>query len=402
MKRNIPSQLMKDSAKQCARAHREAEIAKKRAAQKSHKLLQPRKKQSGLNYLEQRLTDVDEINAEIADWIGELQTILEHTLAVEDTISFDNLRIRDTFPAMETPQQLSIASPQPQFQKPPSLPHWLMQRLPFLERRYQKALRNAESNYQIAKQKYEEKETSRQLSLERLKANYEWHKHTAILETKKRNAEVDELEEAYQDRAEAAVVLYNEMVLERSEYPLLEDLQYISYTDENKVAFPQQFQVAYFSAAKQLVIDYELPTWKIIPTIAEVRYDGGKDEIYGIPRTLREIEELYQNLIAAITLRTISEVFAADLGQHLDFVVFNGFVQKLDFNTKKHIPTNLISVRVSKDSFSNLNFSTIDTLTCLRKLGAQVSSHLTAIQPVQSITELNIVNEKVILKEDIG
>lgn len=346
--------------------------------------------------------DVDEINVEIADWIIELRTILEHTLAVEDIVSFDKLRIRDTFPAMETPKQLSIGLPKPKFRKPMALPHWLMQRLPFLEQIYQQALQNAELNYQLAKQEYEEKETSRQLSIERLKANYEWHKHTAILETKKRNAEVDELEEAYYARVEAAVVLYNEMVLERSEYPTLEDLQYISYTDENKVAFPQQFKVAYVSEAKQLVIDYQLPVWKIIPTITELRYDGGKDEIYGIPRTLRQIEELYENIIASITLRTISEVFAADLGQHLDWVVFNGFVQKLDSNIKKSIPINLISVRAAKEIFNNLNFTTMDKLTCLRKLGAQISSHLTAIQPVPSIADLNIVNAKVRLQEDIG
>ncbi|MDZ7963161.1 MAG: hypothetical protein RMY34_35800 [Aulosira sp. DedQUE10] len=400
MKRVIPSRLVKDTAKECARAHRQAEIEKRRAAHKSKKALQ--QKQNGLSYLEQRLANVDEINAEVADWIHELQTILEHTLVAEDTISFDDLRIRDTFPAMETPLQLSIASQRPQFHKPLSLPPWLMRRLPFLEQRYLKALQKAESNYQLAKQKYEETESSRQVSLERLKANYEWHKHTSILEIKKRNAEVDELEEAYQAGAEAAVALYNEMVLERSEYPSLEDLQYISYTDEHKVAFPQQFQVAYVSEAKQLVIDYELPFWKIIPTIAEVRYDGGKDEIYGIPRTLLEIEELYQNIVAGITLRTISEVLAADQGQHLDIVVFNGFVQKFDSNTKKHIQTNLISVKAYKDSFSNLNFSTIDKLTCLRKLGAQMSSHLAAIQPVQSIVDLNMVNAKVMLQEDIS
>ncbi|BAZ01514.1 hypothetical protein NIES37_55160 [Tolypothrix tenuis PCC 7101] len=402
MKKDIPSSLVKDTAKECARSHRQKEIERKQATNKAKKLLQQKKKLHQPNYLEQRLSDVDEINAEITDWINELQTILEHTLAVEDIVSFDNLRIRDTFPAMETPKQLSMALPKPKFYKLPVLPNWLIQRLPFLQQIYQQALQNAELNYQLAKQKYEEKETSRQLSIERLKANYEWRKHTAILETKKRNAEVDELEEAYYARFETAVVLYNEMVLERSEYPTLADLQYISYTDENKVAFPQQFQVAYISEAKQLVIDYELPVWRIIPTIAELRYDGGKDEIYGIPRTLREIEELYENIIASITLRTISEVFAADLGQHLDWVVFNGFVQKLDSNIKKSIPLNLISVRAAKEIFSNLNFTTMDKLTCLRKLGAQISSHLTAIQPVQSIADLNIANAKVRLQEDIG
>ncbi|BAY07631.1 hypothetical protein [Calothrix sp. NIES-2098] len=399
--RNKPSGLMKSTAKKVARAQRECEIKRKLASYDNEKALQEKPNQPKDNYLEQRLSDVDDINDELAEWIHQLQTLLEHSLKAEDSVSFEHLRIRETFPPMELPQELLAESKKLQFCQPKSPPKWLMRLLPFLEKHYINSLKKAELNYQMAQKQYEETESSRQVSLEHLKANYEWKKHSFILDIKKRNAEIDELAAAYQDGEASAVEIYNEMVLERSEYPTLEEFQYISYTNEDKVALPQQFQVAYVPESKQLKIEYELPKAKIIPTIAEVQYDHSKDEIRGIARKPVEIEELYQDIVTAIALRTINEVFTADLAQHLDTVVFNGFVQTIDSTTGKHSQIYLISVLATKDSFTSIDFNNIDKLTCLRNLGAQISSYLTAMQPVQPIVDFNMVEAKSAPKENI-
>ncbi|MEH2292146.1 hypothetical protein [Nostoc sp.] len=346
------------------------EIQRKQVVRKYKKALEQRENPSKHNYLAQRLADIDEINTEIADWIYELQNILEHTLRTENTISVDDLRIKEIFPAMKAPQELLVSSQIPQFHKPPSLFKWVIQLLLFLEKAYIRAVKKAESNYQLAKKQYEEAETSRQVSLEHSKANYNSNKHTFILEIKKCNSEVDELETGYKNGQQAAIVIYNKMILERSAYPSLEGFQCLSYTDKDQIAFPKKFQVSYLSEAKQLMIDYELPNAKIIPTIAGLKYDHSKDKIMGTTRKPIEIGELYQDIVAAITLRTIREVFIADMAQHLNIVVFNGFVQKVDPVTRKDTQTYLISVQVTKDSFNSLNFDTIDKLTCLRNLGA--------------------------------
>lgn len=400
-RKSSPSNVIKATVKEVARAERQAAIQRKRTVRENEKALQQRQKSLKQEYLEQRLTDVDEINGEIAEWIHQLETLLECTLGVEDTISFEELRIREIFPAIELPQELLAASTIPKFHQPKSPPQWLIKLLPFLKQQYIKALKQAESNYQLAQKQSEEAESNRQVSLEHFKANYEWKKHSFILDIKKRNAEVDELESAYLDGEESAVIIYNEMVLERSEYPSLEEFKYLSYTNQDKAAFTQQFQVAYVPESKQLVVNYELPAAKIIPTIAEVNYDHSKDEIHGVARKPIEIEDLYQDIVAAITLRTITEVFSADLGQHLDQVIFNGFVQTVDSITKKDIQTYLISVRATKDSFSGINVNNLDKLTCLRNLGAEISSNLTAMRPVQPIVDFNMVNTKSTSPENI-
>jgi restriction system protein len=400
-RKNSPSGVIKATVKEVARAQRQAAIQRKRTDREHEKDLQQRQKQTKQEYLEQRLADVDEINGEIAEWIHQLETLLESTLGLEDIISFEDLRIRETFPAMEVPQELLAASTLPKFHKPKSPPQWLIKLLPFLEQQYIKTLKQAESNYQLTKKKFEEADNNRQVSLEHCKANYEWKKHSFILDIKKRNAEVDELEAAYQDGEESAVEIYNEMVLERSEYPSLEEFKYISYTNQDKSAFTQQFKVVYVPESKQLVIDYELPAAKIIPTIAEVNYDHSKDEIHGVARKPIEIEELYQDIVAAITLRTITEVFTADLAQHLDKVIFNGFVHTVDSTTGKDVQTYLISVRATKDSFSGIDVNNIDKLACLGNLEAEISSNLTAMRPVQPIVDFNMVNAKSTSPENI-
>jgi restriction system protein len=395
------SSVIKATAKEVARAQRQAEISRKHELSEQEKGLQQKSEKNQQKYLNQRLTDADEINGEIAEWIHQLQSLLEHTLKPEDTTSFEDLRIRETFPAMEVPQDLLAASTVPTFSQPQSPPKWLIKLLPFLKQQYINNQKKAEENYQVTKQKFAEVESNRQVTLEHFKANYEWKKHSFILDIKKRNAEVDELEAAYQDGDESAVIIYNEMVLERSEYPSLEQFQYLAYTNQDKAAFAQNFKVVYVPESKQLVIDYQLPNAKIIPTVAEVTYDHDKDEIKGVNRKPIEIEELYQDIVTAITLRTITEVFSADIAQHLNSVVFNGFVQTVDATTAKDMQIYLISVSATKDSLSDVNVNNIDKLTFLKSLGAEISSNLIEMSPVQPIVKLNMVNSQSQLQENI-
>ncbi|MBW4561046.1 MAG: hypothetical protein KME32_07765 [Mojavia pulchra JT2-VF2] len=400
--RSSPSSLLKTAVRESARTQRQAEIERKRSIRKQERALKDKQKQSKQNYLEQRSADVDDINEEIADWVNELQMILEHTLRREDTISFEDLRIRETFPPMQVPKKLSVATVVPQFYQPKSPPDWAMRLLPFIKQQYINAQKKAELNYQLARQEYEELESIRQANLQQLRADYERDKHSFILEMQKQNAEIDELEAAYQDGEASAVAIYNEMVLERSEYPSLSEFKYLCYTSQDRVAFTQQFQVVYIPELKQLVIDYELPTSKIIPTIAEVKYDHSKDEIQGVTRKTTEIEAIYQDIVAAITLRTIREVFEADHARHLKEVVFNGLIKLANIAKGQYLQPYLISVQVSNDRFRSLDFNKIDKQACLHNWGAIISSNLLEIQPIKPMVDINLVNTSFIEPEEIS
>jgi restriction system protein len=78
------------------------------------------------------------------------------------------------------------------------------------------------------------------------------------------NKEVEAFKAGYEARDPDSVVTYCSMVLAASRYP---------------DGFPQQHKVAYVPESRQLVIEMDLPTFDVVPDVAEYRYVKAKDEI---------------------------------------------------------------------------------------------------------------------------
>jgi len=176
------------------------------------------------------------------------------------------------------------------------------------------------------------------------------------------------------------------MVLERSEYP---------------EGFSKDFRMAYSKESKEMVIEYELPWIDIIPAISEFSYNKTKDSVIGKPRKLNEIKKLYLDVLSAITIRTIHEVFEADQGNYLEIVTFNGFVTTSDPATGKDVHPCLISVRSTKENFNDLDLRRIDKQVCLKNMGAQVSPHPAERLPIKPIIEFDMVDNRFIDQNDI-
>ena len=176
------------------------------------------------------------------------------------------------------------------------------------------------------------------------------------------------------------------MVLERSEYP---------------EGFIKSFRLAYAPESKEMVVEYELPWISVIPTVAEYKYNKSKDEMAEKARKSSEIKTAYQDIVAAITIRTIHEILEADQGNHIQIVTFNGFVTTTDPATGKDTHPCLVSVRTTKDSFNELNLGRIDKLVCLRNLGAQVSSRPDEQLPVKPVVEFDMVDKRFIEQGDV-
>lgn len=382
-------------ARASARQQRQAEAERKRQerlriqaiknAEREKKLLDKENKQ---RYLEARLDETAEKNAELAERMASLQNILEHTLEVDDTITFESLRIKETYSPIPIPQELSLAMPVPdktKFLSAVKAPGFLENALG-LKGRYQRELQAAETQYEAALKAYESSERERLSRLEALRQQNEAAEKAFLEKVKQRNQEVDELEKLYRNGDISAVITYNSMVLERSQYP-----------DD----FPQTFRLAYAPESKEMVIEYELPDVGVIPDVAEYKYVKNRDEIEAKPRKAAEIKELYQDIVASITLRTLHEVLEADQANLIDVITFNGFVNSINPATGKDIRPCLVSVRTTKNSFLEINLHRIDKRACLRNLGAQVSPQPQAMQPVKPIVEFNMVDKRYIEQGEI-
>jgi restriction system protein len=276
-------------------------------------------------HLENHIAEARNKNMETQATIDELKEILHHTLSVDDTIAFDSLRIKETFPPFSPPPGLASPSPAPSkevFVKDIKPPSGLGKLIPGSQNKYRNAVSQAETKYRLAFRTYQGEEAKRLSNLETARQKYEESKKAHEAKIQRRNEEVEEFEECYKQGDPKAVAGYNTMVLERSDYP---------------EGFPLEFRVAYAPESKQLVIDYELPGPEIIPKTAEFKYVRTKDTIEEKPRKESEIKELYQDVVSATALRTIHEIFEADQGNHIDAIAFNGFVQTVDASTGKDI-----------------------------------------------------------------
>jgi restriction system protein len=244
----------------------------------------------------------------------------------------------------------------------------------------------AEEQYATAMRNHEAAEAEREAKLAALIQQQSAERAAFESQAAARNAEVDQLEQEYRAGDVGAVITYNSMVLERSEYP---------------DGFPQQFRLAYSPEPKELVIEYELPPVEVVPAAVEYKYNKTKDAIEEKARKPAEIKDLYQDIVASIALRTIHEVLEADQANLLEVIAFNGFVATVDPATGRDVRPCLVSVRTTREQFMSLNLARVDKRTCLRNLGAQVSPQPQAMQPVKPIVEFDMVDKRFVEQADV-
>jgi restriction system protein len=387
---------MNQMARETARQQRQAEVqhrremrqlaAEQRAAIRNQRIAEKEEKQ---RYLESRQEEAKEANIEIEDRIKELGNVLHDTLLVNDAISFDSLKRMDPYEKFSPRPELIERIPMPikdSFRPSKRNPGILGKLFPRLKKAYENSVRNALTAFQNATEFHQQKVKQQQKAYQEAYQNYQDKKliHDQIIAS--HNKSIDEFREAYVGGDPNAICGYYGMVLERSDYP---------------EGFPQSFKIAYVPESKQLVVDYDLPGPEIIPSDSEYRYVKASDQIQKKSRKPAELQEMYQDLVAAVALRTCHELFESDQVDQLDSVVFNGFVQTVDMATGRDIRPCLISVRATKTQFQGIDLARVDKKVCLRSLGAQVSPRPYETQPVKPIVEFSMVDRRFVDQHDM-
>jgi len=387
-------------AKDMARSARQAEVQRQRQAREQERRLKTMmreklrlekeySKEQKMRYLKAREEEANELNLELREKNTTLGAILEHTLKIDDAIKFDSLRIKENFPEFVPPKELIKPGKIPlkdDFFRSIKEPTSLSKIFPGSKKKYEVKIKDAEIRYNNALNLYQKNETERLNKIEMQRESYNIKKKE--FETKKlhRNTEVDEFEKAYFDGNQDAIKTYNTMVLERSKYP---------------EGLSNNFRLAYAEDSKELVIEYQFPDIKVVPDIEEYKYIKAKDEITTKSRKTADIKHLYQEILTAVTLRTIHEVFEADQGKHVEVVVFNGYVESVDPATGKDIKPMLISVRTTKSAFIEIDLKRVDKKICLKNLGAQVSRSPEELQAVKPIVEFDMVDKRFVDQQDV-
>ncbi|MFC9283382.1 restriction endonuclease [Streptomyces collinus] len=214
-------------------------------------------------------------------------------------------------------------------------------------------------------------ETRRQQQLAAYQREYRQWADAQLAEVRRHNASVGELTEGVRRRDPDAVVEYFSAALYAS----------TAWPE----GFPRQVAAAYDAAAGELVLDWELPAFDVVPEAKSVRYMYGVDQHKETARPVTQRRALYREVLAQCLLLVLHELFAADEPGALESVTVNGFVDGHDPTTGRPDHIVLATVMAPRATFRGLHLAQVDACSCLADaLHGQLSARpdqLTAVRP---------------------
>ncbi|MGO9152300.1 restriction endonuclease [Mycobacterium sp.] len=159
-------------------------------------------------------------------------------------------------------------------------------------------------------------------------------------------------------------------------------------------------RLAYSPQSRQLVVEYELPAGDVVPKTKSYRYVKSQDKVVETARPAPQVKGLYASAIAQLTLLCLAHIFRVDTKQHIDVVVFNGVVDTIDPRTGKRTRPCLITVRTTRDTFTEINLDQVDPAACLKHLNAGISTSPTELAPVRPVLEFSMVDPRFITETE--
>lgn len=160
--------------------------------------------------------------------------------------------------------------------------------------------------------------------------------------------------------------------------------------------FPKSYEFYYNPDNKLVVLDYQLPSLKVIPTLKEVHYVQSTKKVVENHITVPQLNNLYDNLLYQISLRTIYELFKADEVKAISSIVFNGYVKSASTTTGQEINPCVLTLQVSKTEFKQINLANVEPKACFKQLKGVGSSKLFSMTPIAPLMKMNRTDKRFI------
>jgi len=343
-------------------------------------------KEKKMIYLENRLSEVNDLNEELAQKVYLLQNILQKGFENSTPLNFSKMKIKSDIPKYD-PGDLLKPIPAPELDSfLPKPPKSVMNIFKSVRSKHEKAVEGAKIKFNKALEEHSDKENKRLAAIEEYKRNHQIKVDQIFNKTNEFNSAIDNFELDVRKGEPKALTHYFTLVLDRGEYP-----------DD----FPSDKKIAYIPESKQLVLEMDLPTIDAIPTIKSYKYLKSNDQIQEVPLPIKQIHSLYASIIPNIALRVLSEVFSSDEHKNVDTIVFNGCVNTINKATGKSIRPCLVTIRVNRDLFESLEIKYVEPSVCIKSLNATISRNPSELIPVRPILEFNMVDPRFIEEEDV-
>ncbi len=151
----------------------------------------------------------------------------------------------------------------------------------------------------------------------------------------------------------------------------------------------RELNLEYVPETKILIVDYLLPTPDDLPRVKDVKYIKSRNEAVAVLLSERELNQIYDDVLYQICLRTLYELFVTDEADALSAVVFNGWVESVDKATGKDTKGCVMSVHVEKEEFQKINLARVDPKACFKALKGIGSSTLHSLTPIAPVLTIN-------------
>jgi restriction system protein len=290
--------------------------------------------------------------------VVELRSVLQSGLRSRP-FSVDQLRLQKQIPPF-APGRLGVPVPTPDARHyQVQAPSGVQSVNPAARRRYDEAVVAANAQFARDRHAAEMAELDRRRRLEEYGRQYQEWVAGQRRQIRERDEQVDDLVRRLRSSESAAVAEFCSAVLYASP----------SWPSE----FPRRVVTAWDATARQLVINWALPSLDVVPAVARIRYVKTDDRLVEVSRPATERAGIYRDLIAQCILRAIHELFAADRQGFLESVAVNGFVDAISQATGRDEAHCLVTAMVRRDEFSALSLAHVDAVTCLQTLRGQVS-----------------------------
>lgn len=379
--------------REAERQRRAEEVARRRVAQDAERTRRAYERATAAEqkerqrlYVESRLAETAERNADLEEDVAALGALLRDTLTVDDFLDFDSLKEAAPLPVFD-PGTLAVPlpPPDPSSFRPPALT--AMRRIvPGARNRLQARDDDARRRYEMAGAEYQQTEDGRRRQLKAARVEHDRAVAAVRERLARQHAEVDSFERDFRAGRPDAVVQYFALVLEASRYP---------------ERFPQRFRLAYVPESRQLVVQYQLPTVDRIPDVTQYRYVRASDTVTEKSRPVRERHALYKSVVAQVSVRTLHELYEADRDGLVETIVLNGHVETINAATGKAENPCLVSVMTTRESFLDRDFSQVDALACLLDLSAAVSKSPAELVPVRPVLRFDMVDPRFVEEADV-
>ncbi|MFH1493503.1 MAG: restriction endonuclease [Pseudomonadota bacterium] len=252
---------------------------------------------------------------------------------------------------------------------------------PLLQQQMELAQTKMDEKFQADLVIWEKKKSETEKRNSESSIEYDKRKKAFFAQQKATNAAIDAQRDRYLSGEVGSIIDYCDMVLANSQYP------------DN---FPREWEIDYNVESKMLLVDYRLPSPECIPTLKEVKYQSTKGDMKESFLSEKESNALFDSALYQVTLRTLHELFEADRVSALDAIVFNGYVRALEKASGNHVTACVLSVQASKEEFLAFNLQNVDPKSCFKALKGVGSAKLHGITPVPPIARIDKIDSRFI------